>query len=297
MPSLKDIRTRIDSTKNTQQITKAMKMVSAAKLRRAQHNIVNLRPYAHAMLAMIADLAVTHRVAHPLLAKSVNSKTDAKKILVVAITSDRGLCGAFNTNVNRAAEQIHSGDKGAHDRIDFLLVGRKALDYFRKRGIAPIDSILNLSKDVSFALAAKTAERLMDAYRTGEYDEVRVVYNEFKSAIQQNVVCETLLPIDIAANATLDKGTAGFPADMIFEPEPAEIVEALIAKHFNVQVYRCMSESVAAEHGARMTSMENATKNAGEMINSLTLTYNKLRQASITTELIEITSGAEALKG
>ena len=293
MPSLKDIRTRIDSTKNTQQITKAMKMVSAAKLRRAQHNIVNLRPYAQATMSVIADIASTHRIDHPLLTRS----REPRSILLVVLTSDRGLCGAFNTNVNRLAEEFYRENKTKADKVDFLMVGRKAVDYFRKRGIEPIDSILNLSKDVSFSLAAKVAERLMEAYRTGQYDEIRLVYNEFKSAIQQDVTCETLLPIDVQAHATLTKNSSGFPPDMIFEPSPEEIVDDLVTKHFNVQVYRCMSESVAAEHGARMTSMENATKNAGEMINSLTLTYNKLRQASITTELIEITSGAEALKG
>jgi len=293
MPSLKDIRSRIDSTKNTQQITRAMKMTSAAKLRRAQHNIVNMRPYANALLSVIADIAVTKRVEHPLL----KVPKEPKKILLVVLTSDRGLCGAFNTNVNKFTEKFFRDHKSVFEKIDFLFIGRKTVEYFRRRNVLPIDTILNLAKDVSYELAAQVAERLMQAYKTGEYDEIRIIYNEFRSAIQQNVVCETLLPIDVASAATINRGTAGFPPDMIFEPAPEEIIEQLIAKHFKVQVYRCMSESVAAEHGARMTAMENATKNAGEMINSLTLTYNKLRQASITTELIEITSGAEALKG
>jgi F-type H+-transporting ATPase subunit gamma len=293
MPSLKDIRSRIDSTKNTQQITKAMKMTSAAKLRRAQHNIVNMRPYAHTVLSVIADIAATQRVQHPLLSVA----REPKNILVVTLASDRGLCGAFNSNVNKFTERFYKENKDKFDKIDFLFVGRKTADYFRRRNIAPIDTITNLAKDVSYALAADVAERLMVAYESGEYDEIRIVYNEFKSPIQQTVVSETLLPIDIQAAATINKGEAGFPPDMIFEPAPEEIVDQLIEKHFVVQVYRCMSESVASEHGARMTAMENATKNAGEMINSLTLTYNKLRQASITTELIEITSGAEALKG
>jgi F-type H+-transporting ATPase subunit gamma len=293
MPSLKDIRSRIDSTKNTQQITRAMKMVSAAKLRRAQHNIVNLRPYAHALLSLIADIAVTQRVNHPLLSPS----NDPKKILLVVLTSDRGLCGAFNTSVNKFAERFYKENSGRFESIDFLFVGRKAADYFRRRQIKPIDTILNLAKDVSYEMAANVANRLITAYSSGEYDEIRLIYNEFKSAISQEVVCETLLPIDVSRSATLNKGEAGFPPDMVFEPAPEEMIEELIAKHFSVQVYRCMSESVAAEHGARMSAMENATKNAGEMINTLTLTYNKLRQASITTELIEITSGAEALKG
>jgi F-type H+-transporting ATPase subunit gamma len=292
MPSLKDIRNRIDSTKNTQAITRAMKLVSAAKLRRAQHNIVNLRPYANTILAMISDIAATHRIQHPLLMKAEESK----RILVVVLTSDRGLCGAFNTNINKTAERWYNANKSKYERIDFFFVGRRAVDHFRKRGVQPIETILNLAREVSYSLAARVAEQVMNAYASGEYDEVNIVYNEFKSAIAQNVVFEKLLPVDTTASS-LTKGTGGFPPDMIFEPVPEEIIEQLLIKHFAVQVYRTMSESVAAEHGARMTAMENATKNAGELIRTLTLTYNKLRQAAITTELIEITSGAEALKG
>jgi F-type H+-transporting ATPase subunit gamma len=293
MPSLKDIRTRIDSTKNTQAITRAMRMVSAAKLRKAQQNIVNMRGYALTIMHVIADVAATQRVAHPLLSRSA----DPKKILLVVLTSDRGLCGAFNANINKFTERFLRENRAKYESIDIIFIGRKSADYFARRNVKAIDTILNLARDVSFSLAAGVADRMMTAFRSGDYDEVRLVYNEFKSAIQQNVVCETLLPIDIDAQATITKGEGGFPADMIFEPSPEAIVEAMIEKHFNVQVYRCMSESVAAEHGARMTAMENATKNAGEMIRSLTLTYNKLRQEKITTELIEITSGAEALKG
>lgn len=293
MASLKDIRSRIDSTKNTQQITRAMKMTSAAKLRRAQHNIINMRPYAHSLLSLIADIAVTHRVQHALL----SIPQEPKKILLIVVTSDRGLCGAFNTNINKFAERFIAENRNRFEKMDFIFVGRKAADYFRRRNVVPLETILNLAKDVSYELAARVADRAMMDFKSGNYDEVRIIYNEFKSAISQQVVCETILPIDVAKEATLNKGTGGFPPDMLFEPAPERIIEDLIVKHFNVQVYRCMSESVAAEHGARMTAMENATKNAGEMINSLTLTYNKLRQASITTELIEITSGAEALKG
>ena len=293
MPSLKDIRSRIETTKNTQQITKAMKMVSAAKLRRAQLNIVNLRPYANTVLSVIADVATTQKVEHPLLSRTL----EPKRVLLVVMTSDRGLCGAFNTNVNKFAERYYRENKDKLEKIDFLFIGRKATDYFKRRNIVGVDNVLNLAREVSYALASKVAERLMEDFRNYHYDEIRVVYNEFKSAIQQNVVCEKLLPIEIETRATINKGTAGFPPDMIFEPSAGAIIEQLIMKHFHVQVYRMMCESVAAEHGSRMTAMENATKNAGEMINSLTLTYNKLRQASITTELIEITSGAEALKG
>lgn len=292
MPSLKDIRLRIDSTKNTQQITKAMKMVSAAKLRRAQHNIVNMRPYAQSLMTVIADVATTQAVSHPLLER----KENPKRVLLVVVTSDRGLCGAFNTNVSKFAERYLKENASVYEKIDVIMIGRKGADYLRRRGKDSVDTILNLAKDISYPMASGISKRVVDMYKSGAYDEVRFVYNEFKSAIQQTVVCETLLPVDIEKSATLNKGTGGFPAELIFEPSPAEMIEQLVLKHFDIQVYRCLSESVAAEHGARMTSMENATKNAGEMIRNLTLTYNKARQAAITTELIEITSGAEALK-
>ncbi len=295
MASLKDIRSRISSVKNTQQITRAMKMVSAAKLRRAQHNIVNLRPYAHYILSVIGDIAATQRVSHPLL-KSVDQP---KKVLVLVVTSDRGLCGGFNANINKFAHEFYQKNKSNYEKMDFLLVGKKAIEFFKKREIPPVDTMLNLAKDVSYPLAAKVADRCMRAFTEGEYEAVYLIYNQFKSAISQEVICERLLPVDLSSTNFAEKGQPGamFAQDLIFEPEPEEIIDELLNKHFAVQVYRCMSESVAAEHGARMSAMENATKNAGEMIDNLTLTYNKLRQASITTELIEITSGAEALKG
>lgn len=293
MASLKDIRLRINSVKNTQQITRAMKMVSAAKLRRAQENIVNLRPYAQGIFSVIADIASTHRVSHPLLSPS----PDPKKILLVVITSDRGLCGAFNTSVNRYAEQFYKENKDNYEQMDFLFVGRKTVDYFKSRKIQAIDTITNLAKDISYELAARVADRLMVSYSSGNYDEIRLIYNEFKSAISQEMVVETLLPVDLGHSKLGDQTESRFSKDLIFEPKPEVIIEELLQRHFAVQVYRCMSESVAAEHAARMTAMENATNNAKDMIDNLTLTYNKLRQASITTELIEITSGAEALEG
>ena len=293
MPSLKDIRSRIDSTKNTQQITRAMKMVSAAKLRRAQQSVVNLRPYANAILGMIADVAATGEISHPFLQPSETPQ----KLLLVVLTSDRGLAGGFNTNANKFAERFHKENKSKYQKIDLLFVGRKAADFFRRRGFTAVEQITNMAKDISYEYSAHLANRLMDDFNKGDYDEIRIVFNEFNSAISQTVVSEILLPIDTSKASSLAKGDGGFPAMMIFEPAPEKIIDQLIAKHFIVQVYRCLSESVAAEHGARMTAMENATKNAGEMINNLTLSYNKLRQAAITTELIEITSGAEALKG
>ena len=220
MPSLKDIRTRIDSTKNTQQITRAMKMTSAAKLRRAQNNITNLRPYAKTILSVIADIAATQRVDHPLLQVNENPK----KVLLVVLTSDRGLCGAFNTNANKTAFNFYRQNNGSkYERMDFLFVGKKAVDYFKRREIKGIDNILNLAKDIKYDYAAKVAERLIELYQAGDYDEVRVVYNEFKSAISQTVVTERLLPVDIQNAGSLKEGT-GFPVDMIFEPAPETII-------------------------------------------------------------------------
>ncbi|MGZ3774625.1 MAG: ATP synthase F1 subunit gamma [Pseudobdellovibrionaceae bacterium] len=294
MASLKDIRARIESTKNTQQITKAMKLVSAAKLRRAQHNIVNMRPYALTLRKVIADIAVTKKVTHPLM----EAKEQVKSVLLVVISSDRGLCGAFNSNINKFTEAYLNENKDKYEKVDILFIGRRAHDYFNKRGIKPVDYITKLDKDISYELASKIANRVMGDFLDGHYDEVRIVHNEFKSAISQVVVCETILPIDIGLTTFKSEAeqTAAFSVDMIFEPAPEKIVEELLVKHFDLQVYRCMSESVAGEHGARMSAMENATNNAKEMINKLTLTYNKLRQEKITTELTEIVSGAEALK-
>lgn len=294
MPNLKDLRQRIGSVRNTQQITRAMKMVSAAKLRRAQQNIVNLRPYAKKLLEVIADISTTRRVEHPLLME--NSRPE--KVLYIVVTSDRGLCGGFNANINRFAMKMFRENQGQFKKLDLIFIGRKASDFFKARGVAGVDTILNLAKDVSYTYAAKLSEKLMDSFTTGGYDAVYMIYNEFKSAIAQNVICEKLFPVDVTkTNFLPSTGKSTFAQDLIFEPAPEMMIDEMLKRHFSVQVYRCMAESVAAEHGARMTAMENATKNASDMISKLTLTYNKLRQASITTELIEITSGAEALKG
>lgn len=268
-------------------------MVSAAKLRRAQHNITNLRPFAKQILSVIADIATTHRIQHPLL----STNQEPKKVLLVVLTSDRGLAGGFNNNINRFAYKFYQDNKGQYEAMDFLFIGRKAADFFKGRKLNGVDTILNLAREINYSLAQKVADRLMEDFTTGGYDSVFLIYNEFKSAISQEVVCERLLPVDIEKARLNIDGKAPFSSDLIFEPQPELIIDELLKKHFAVQVYRSMCESVAAEHGARMAAMENATKNAGEMIRSMTLTYNKLRQASITTELTEITSGAEALKG
>lgn len=294
MASLKDIRAQIASTKNTQQITKALKLVSASKLRKAQNNIVNMRPYALSLRRVISDVAVTQKVAHPLMGQPTEN---AKNVLMVVLTSDRGLCGAFNTNINKFTEKYIKENKAGLQKLDFIFIGKKGLEFFLKRDVKPVDSITGLDKDISYKLASDVAGRLLKYFLSGEYDEVRLVYNEFKSAISHSVVCETLLPINLGLSSFTDEvNTAKFSKDLVFEPSAEKIVEELLVKHFDLQVYRSMSESVAAEHGARMTAMENASNNAKELINKLTLTYNKLRQEKITTELIEIVSGAEALK-
>jgi len=254
---------------------------------------VNMRSYASTLLKMIADIAVTNRVSHPLM----EMPAETKKVLLVVLTSDRGLCGAFNSNINKFAENYYRENKDKLEKLDFFFVGRRGNDFFARRGVKSIETILKLDKDVSYALASKVANRLMRDYLDGQYDEIRLIYNEFKSAISQKVVSETLLPIDVTNN-TFDVKNAmpSFSMDMIYEPSPEKIIDQMLVKAFSIQVYRCMAESVAAEHGARMSAMENASNNAKEMISKLTLTYNKLRQEKITTELTEIVSGAESLK-
>jgi F-type H+-transporting ATPase subunit gamma len=290
MANLKEIRIRIDSTKNTQQITKAMKLVSAAKLRKAQHQIQNMRPYTVTLKNVIGNIAATQKVSHPLMEK----KTSVKNVLLVTLTSDRGLCGAFNSGIIKFAEKYIADNKNRYEKIDFVFIGKRGIDHFARKGVKAIENLTKLDKDASYALAKSIAENLIERYEKGHYDEIRLIYNEFKSAISQKVVCETLLPVEIEKNSF--EGATGFAADMIFDPAPELIIEDLLKKNFNLQVYRAMCESVASEHGARMTAMENASNNARDMINKLTLTYNKARQEKITTELTEIVSGAESLK-
>jgi F-type H+-transporting ATPase subunit gamma len=297
--SLKDIRARIETTKNTQQITKAMKLVSAAKLRKAQNQILNLRPYANTIIQVIRNLVETKKLDHPLLSPRENPQ----KVLLVVLASDRGLCGGFNAQINRFAENYLQVNSSRYQRLDMICVGRRVIEYFTKRSAVIVETVTKLDKDASYPLAKKVSDRLLSQYLNGDYDEIRLIYNEFKSAISQKVVCETLLPVDLNTVAGVGAQAAGanqavvadFSKDYIFEPSPAEMLPEFLEKYFAIQVYRCMCESVASEHGARMSAMENATNNAKEVLNKLTLTYNKLRQEKITTELIEIVSGAEAL--
>ena len=289
MSGLKKLRTRILSVKNTEQITQAMKMVAAAKLRRAQERILNLRPYAENILSVMADVALSCEITHPLLEK----KEQLRRVLLVVLTSDRGLCGGFNNNICRFAEDFYHSHK--EYKMDFFFIGKKAKNYFQFRGISPVGEMFQLDREISYPLAGKVAHQLMQNFSEGEYDEIYFVYNSFQSAISQKVVKEVFLPVDLSEASLVRQDK--FSKDLIFEVPPEELLENLIEKHFTVQVYRCMCESVAAEYGARMSAMENATKNAQDIISRLTLTFNKMRQSSITTELIEVSSGAEAMKG
>jgi F-type H+-transporting ATPase subunit gamma len=279
-----DIRRRIRSVKNTQQITKAMKMVAAAKLRRAQERMLAARPYAGALREVLSSVATrVEGIDHPLLrSRSENEKS----VLMVIVTADKGLCGAFNSNVIRAATNAIR-DKG-WSSIELLPIGRKAIEYFRRRPIPIRREATHVFQALSLQTAQGIAKTMIDDFIAEKVDAVYVVYNEFKSIIAQRVIVERLLPIE------RDWDEAGTEVEYLFEPGPMEILSELLPKHIEFQLYRILLESAAAEQGARMTAMEAATKNASDMINHLTLTYNRIRQAAITKEIIEIVSGAAA---
>ncbi len=294
MPTFRDIKRRIASVKSTQQITRAMKLVAAAKLRRAQARITEARPYCRTLDEMVADLALhSPRDLHPLLREAAPEGGDGtiRKLLVV-ITGDRGLCGAFNSNIIRRSVDLLRADQ-ANPQVSLLLlvVGRKARDFFRRRGEVAIRSeYVNFFDKLAFSHAAKIGQDVAVAYVANEVDRVQLVYNEFRSAASQRVVVETLLPIESGA------GSEEPGVEYLFEPSAAAILESLLPRHVEIQVYRALMESLAAEYGARMTAMDNATKNASEMIDLLTIQFNKARQERITKELLEIVSGAEALR-
>ena len=290
MAGLKELKTRIGSVTNTQKITQAMKMVSVARLRKAQERILNLRDYAQALKQVLLDVTLSEKVNHPFLEQK--KPEDIKRILLVVITSDRGLCGGFNTVVCRETEKFL--DKNDYESIDLFFIGRKGADYFKFRGLPSKRVLLNLAKTISYPLSARISEDLMKDVSTGVYDATYMVYNEFKTLISPQVVFERLIPFDLESVESEEKNL--FAQDLIFEVDPLKLLNSLLERYFAVQVYRCLCESIAAEHGSRMASMENATKNAGDVISKLTLNYNKLRQNSITTELIEIVAGVEALK-
>jgi F-type H+-transporting ATPase subunit gamma len=299
MPSLIDLRRRIRSVKNTQQITKAMKMVAASKLRRAQERIMSARPYAVQMHRVLSSVAArVDPSIHPLL-QSRTPGTDSKTLTIV-VTGDKGLCGSFNTNAIKAAGAFIVETPG---KSILGLVGRKGRDFFVRRGFAVLFEQVGIFQKLQFQEARSIAQAAVDAFVSGEVDRVVLVYNEFKSVMTQRVVVDQLLPIvreDMAqASAAAPQGGspgAGYlPVDYLYEPSPQEIFDQLLPRYVEVQVYRALLESNASFFAAQMTAMDTATKNSGEMIADLTLYMNKVRQAAITREIIEVVSGAEAL--
>ena len=288
MASLKSIKKRIVSVKNTRQITKAMKMVSAAKLRRAQENVVAARPYAQKMGEVLQSLAGNlEGDLHPLL-----EKRDAKKLLVIVVTSDRGLCGGFNSNLCKAGERYLKEQQGAFEQISVLTVGRKGYEFLKNRHTI-YKNFSNIISKPSYQAAALLAQDVVEGYLAGEYDQVVMLYNAFRTVMSQDITFQQLLPIVPDDQASVGESAVEY----IYEPSVGDLLAEILPKNIEVQIFKAMLESVAGEHGARMTAMDSASKNASEMIGKLTLQYNRARQAAITTELMEIISGAESIKG
>ena len=290
MPSLLDLRRRIRAVKSTQQITKAMKAVAASRLRKAQDQILGARPFANQMHRVLSGLASrVDTSAHPLLTQRVADAPERPTLLVV-VTADKGLCGSFNTNIIKAAGELLVGS--GHPGPSLGLVGRKGRDFFGKRGFDVRFELVNIFSQLNYGHAQAIARAAIDAFTGGEVDSVQLVYNEFKSVMEQRVVVERVLPISRLETPPTD---VPLRAEYLFEPDPAVIFDTLIPRHVEIQFYRALLESAAAEHAARLMSMDSATKNATEMIEDLTLYMNKVRQATITREIIEVVSGAQAL--
>ncbi|HJV37044.1 ATP synthase F1 subunit gamma [Geomonas sp.] len=287
MANLKSIKKRIVSVKNTRQITKAMKMVSAAKLRRAQENVVAARPYAAKLAEVLERLARQQEAdASPLMVKR-----DGGRMLLMVVTSDRGLCGGFNANLCKAAERFLKERKGDFSEVSLMTIGRKGYEFLRSRHKVRKNHG-NIFSTLSYQTAALIAGEVIEGYLAEEYDEVYIIYNAFKSVMSQDITLEQLLPVVPKQGAEEEVQT-----QYIYEPSKGALLDELLPKHIDVQIFKALLESVASEHGARMTAMDSASKNATEMIGKLTLIYNRARQAAITTELMEIISGAESIKG
>lgn len=289
MPSLKEVRSRIQSVSSTQQITKAMKMVAAAKLRRAQEGITQLRPYAAKLEGILNNLNAAPIEGYT---NKLAVERDIKKVLVIVVTSDRGLCGAFNTNVLRAAVNHIRDNYSALSEtrnVEVMCLGKKGVDFFQRRSYPLVSTFSNVFDGLSFDTVRRASEYAMEQFIGGEYDRVDVIYNEFKNVATQILRTEQLLPIKVEPKASATN------ADYIFEPNVENIMDELVPKAINIALYRSVRESYASEMGARMTAMDKATDNAGELLKSLKLTYNRTRQAAITKEILEIVGGAEAL--
>ncbi len=290
MPSLKEVKGRISSVISTQQITKAMKMVAAAKLRKAQDKIIQIRPYAKKLDELMIDVSGAQGEESEI---AYAEQREENKILIVAVTSDRGLCGGFNSNVQKTVIrtiQEKYQKQNEEGNLEILPIGTKARDFFLRRGYKIVDNYSELFSNLSFESAKEAAEYVMESFTKERYDKIDLVYNEFKNVAMQVVREETFLPIILSQQE--EKKTA---LDYIYEPNQEEIFKALIPKALKIKFYRALLESNASEHGARMTAMDKATENAGELLKELRLTYNRTRQAAITKEILEIVGGAEAL--
>lgn len=292
MANLKEVRTRIQSVKSTQQITKAMKMVAASKLRKAQDAILQMRPYVKKLNGIFENVSASLDADHQ---SRFSIEREVNKVLIIVVTSDRGLCGAFNTNSIKGAlaliNEKYSGQYSAGN-LWIIPIGKKGFDFFRKRDYQVIDRFAGLFTDLSFDNVQEVAQFAMDGFLSGEYDSVEIVYNEFKNVATQILKQEKFLPIPKIESDESTK--ASF--DFIYEPSLERILIEMIPRMLKVQFYKAVLESNASEHGARMTAMDQATDNAGELLNELKLVYNRSRQAAITTEILEIVGGAEALE-
>ena len=287
MANLKEIRNRITSVGSTMQITSAMKMVSAAKLKRAQDAIIQMRPYANKLTELLINLSSSLDASE---GGGFSSSRDINSVLIVTITSNRGLCGGFNANVIKSAVSLSNNTyKGKN--IDIISIGKKSSKFFRKSDLNLISSHDDVFLDLSYKNISSIAESIMNHYLEGKYDKVVLVYNQFKNAATQKIMNESYLPVEAPSEQDIKVG------DYIFEPQKKEIIEELIPKSLKTQLYKALLDSHASEHGARMTAMHKATDNASELKKELTLSYNKARQAAITAEILEIVGGAEALNG
>jgi|SRR5688572_18628540 F-type H+-transporting ATPase subunit gamma len=291
MPSLKEVKNRITSVISTQQITKAMRMVAASKLRRSQEKMHQIRPYAGKLQGIVSNLMAS--IGSDNDNDWYTTKRVENKILVVAITSDRGLCGAFNSSVLKATVKLIQEKYSTQfnkGNVTILPLGKRSMEYFTKRKFSCQDSYWNIFGQLNFENASKAGEHIIDTFKKGGYDKVEIVYNEFKNVATQILTVEQFLPLTIAASSVSNA------PDYIFEPNAEELLAGLIPQLLNVQLYRAILESNAAEHAARMTAMDKASENAGELLKELKLAYNRSRQAAITKEILEIVGGAEALK-
>lgn len=291
MASLKEVRARISSINSTQQITKAMKMVAAAKLRRAQDNITQLRPYAQKLSQMLGTVSAGAETASE---SPYQQQRTVERVLLIVVTSDRGLCGAFNTNAVKGALALIDEKYSSQARsgnVEIMAIGKKGSEAFLRRGFKVNTSHLDIFGSLNFTTVRAAAEEAMEGFANGRYDVVEVIYNEFKNAAMQIVRTEQMLPII----ATAPPAGSSASINYIFEPSEVEIVTELIPKTIKIQLYKAVLDSNASEHGARMTAMDKATENAGELLKELRLVYNRTRQAAITTEILEIVGGAEAL--